>query len=112
MIDNLKEIISSGLKIIFALTLFSGSYFLYSAAVSGNLFLGFVSMGCLIGSAVIIAPYLASLLAKPMGRLFYSGEQFDRPQPMYSIPEGKRKSGDYQEAFDGFQKIANEYPQE
>jgi hypothetical protein len=31
---------------------------------------------------------------------------------MFSVCEGKRKNGHYQEAFDGFQKIANEYPQE
>jgi cyclophilin family peptidyl-prolyl cis-trans isomerase len=69
-----------------------------------------------LSSVIVLVPWAsqktAQLIGSLAGKLFYSGEEFDRPQPMFSIPEGKRKNGHYQEAFDGFQKIANEYPQE
>lgn len=73
---------------------------------------GLLAITCFLTAAISIAPPVAQLIGEQAGKLFYSGEQFDRPQPMFSIPEGKRKSGYYQEAFDGFQKIADEYPQE
>ena len=69
-----------------------------------------------LSSVIVLIPWtaqkIAQLIGNRAGKLFYSGEEFDRPQPMFSIPEGKRKNGYYKEAFDGFQKIAEEYPQE
>ena len=69
-----------------------------------------------LSSVIVLIPWtaqkIAQLVGQQAGKLFYSGEEFNRPQPMFSVPEGKRKSGHYQEAFDGFQKIAEEYPQE
>ena len=69
-------------------------------------------MASFLAGAVIMAPLIARLISEPFGKLFYSGEEFDRPQPMYSVPEGKRKKGLYREAFDGYLQIAREYPRE
>jgi outer membrane protein assembly factor BamD (BamD/ComL family) len=74
-----------------------------------------IIMALLLSSISVLVPWIgvkiAQLIGNQAGKILYSGEEFDRPQPMFSIPEGKRKSGNYQEAFDGFQKIASEYPQ-
>jgi hypothetical protein len=44
--------------------------------------------------------------------LFHPSSGFDRPPPMYGIPESKRKSGLYEEAMAGYGKIAEQYPGE
>jgi len=123
--NNARNIISRGILISFAWRLsfvvffFACAFFLLAQTARAidrgdwtAIFLGLCGIGCILISACIMAPQIARLLAEPAGKLFYSGEEFSRPQPMFSIPEGKRKSGHYQEAFDGFQKIAEEYPQE
>ena len=69
-------------------------------------------MACLLGAAVIMAPPLVRLIAEPSGNLFWPGRRFDRPQPMYSIPQSKKAKGLYEEAIAGFEKIAEEYPEE
>ena len=66
----------------------------------------------ILTGALIIARPLARLLAEPWGNLFYPDKQFDRPQPIYGIPEARRKEGHYEEALAGFRKIAAEYPDE
>jgi len=113
MDENLKGALSTIKNFILAAILFACAFILYKNAVfSGNWPLGLVSMGPLLLGAIIIAFPIARWASWPVGKFFYDGEEFDRPQPMFSVPEGKRKNGHYQEAFDGFQKIAGEYPQE
>ena len=55
-------------------------------------------------------------LSEPIGNLIYyllySCGNYDRPLPMYGAAEGKRRKGLYLEAFDDFEKIAQQYPQE
>jgi hypothetical protein len=67
-------------------------------------------MACLLAAATLLARPIAQLIAAPAGNLFYPEARFDRPQPMYSIPESKRKQGLCHEAMAGFRKIADEYP--
>lgn len=73
-----------------------------------------VLFGCaaLILGAIIVAFPLARLFAEPSGNLFCPGRRFDRPQPMYGIPQSKKAKGLYEEAIAGFEKIAEEYPEE
>jgi len=66
----------------------------------------------MIMGAIILAFPLAALIAEPTGNLFWPSEKYDRPQPQYSIPQSKRARGLYEEAMDGFEKIAEEHPQE
>lgn len=63
-------------------------------------------------TAVILAPPITRLFSEPAGSLFMPDEHFDRKQPMYSIPESKKVKGFYEEAIAGYQKIADEYPDE
>ncbi len=55
---------------------------------------------------------LARFLAEPVGTLFYPGTHSSKKAPMYGIPESKRAKGLYEEAIAGFEKIAEDYPNE
>lgn len=66
----------------------------------------------MIMGSIIIAFPLAELIAEPTGNLFWPSDRFDRPQPAYSIPQSKRARGLYEEAMAGFEKLAEEHPQE
>ena len=72
---------------------------------------GAFSLALCMAGGLLLGPPLCRLLAAPTGRLFYPSDKFDRPQPMYSIPAGQRASGLTDEAFSGFQAIAEEHPQ-
>lgn len=69
-------------------------------------------LACILVAAIIVAPPIARFLAEPAGNLFYKSEYFDRPQPMYGIPESKRKNGLYEEAIADLERIAGQYPDE
>lgn len=62
--------------------------------------------------AVIIGPPLCELLAEPGRDVFYPIRRFDRPQPIYGAPAGKRARGQYEEAIAGYQQLAANYPEE
>lgn len=113
MDDYLKRTISIITQIIIAVLAIVCAQILYKKSLlSDNWGIGLIAIVLLLSGAIIIAFPIARWISRPAGNLLYPDEEFDRPQPMFSIPEGKRKSGHYQEAFDGFQKIADEYPQE
>ena len=78
-------------------------------AAAGQLLFG---MASLIVSGTILAWPIARLLAEPAGSLYYPGGQFDKPPPMYGIPEAKRNKGLYREALAEYARIAREYPDE
>lgn len=61
---------------------------------------------------VFLGPALARLFAEPAGNLFWSRRTYDRPQPIYSIPQSKRLKKQPEEAITGFEKIAAEHPRE
>lgn len=73
---------------------------------------GLFGSAMILIAAVILAFPLARLLAEPVGSLFYPSGKFDRPQPMYSIPAGKRKKTLYEEAIADYEKIAADHPGE
>ncbi|MBU0714475.1 MAG: hypothetical protein KJ964_03835 [Verrucomicrobia bacterium] len=96
-------------RVILAILLFVAGFYLLHQGNLGLLVIGFAPI---ILGAVIVAFPLAELFAEPTGNLFWPSEHYDRPQPAYSIPQSKRTRGLYEEAMAGFEKIAEEYPQE
>ena len=112
---NYRQIIRTLLRrLVPAAALFGVGWYVLATASGGwaavpRLLVGF---SCFITAAVILAFPVAGLLAEPTGNLFYAGERFDRPQPIYSIPQSKRTQGFYELAMTAYQKIADEYPEE
>jgi len=74
--------------------------------------LSILSPFCVVAGAIILAPPLARLIAEPTGNLFYPSRHYDGPQPAYSIPQAKRARGQYEQAMAGFEKIAEDHPDE
>jgi len=102
-------------RTLLALPCFALGYFLLLRAGGGFLrvfALGLLGCACILIGAIILAFPLACLIAEPLGNLFYPGERFNRPLPMYGIPQAKRAKGLYEEAIAGFEKIAEDYPNE
>lgn len=113
--NNYREILASLLwRCVPALAVGALGWWLLASASGGlqafsRLLFG---MACVVAGAVIMAPPIARLIAEPSGNLFYPGKRLDRPQPVYGIPQAKRARGFYEEAMAGFEKIAEEYPDE
>lgn len=72
------------------------------------------AFGCvfIICGAIVLAFPLARLLAEPWGNWFWPGDRYDRPQPMYGIPQSRRAKGLYKEALAGYEEILKEHPGE
>lgn len=66
----------------------------------------------LVVAAIILAQPLAELVVDSLSNLFTSSARFDRPQPIYSIPEARRAEGKYEEAMEGFESLIEKHPQE
>lgn len=81
-------------------------------ALGASAVFGFYSFGLIFIGAVIVAKPLARLVAEPFGAIFFPNEHFDKPQPIFSIPEARRQEGKYEEAIEGFRSIVEEDPQE
>ena len=62
--------------------------------------------------AFLVARPIAQLISLPAGSLFFPNQHFDKPQPVYGIPQSRRKEGRYEEALEGFRKIVDEHPEE
>lgn len=113
--SNYRDIfVSLAWRIIPAGVIGACGWFILTGASGGlsalpQLLLG---MACIVAAAIIIAPSIAGLFAEPSGSLYYPEGTSERPQPMYSIGESKRKKGLSREAFDHFAKIAEKYPHE
>jgi hypothetical protein len=63
-------------------------------------------------ASIIVAKPISHLLASPAGWLFFPNQHFDRPQPVYGIPEARRKVGQPEQAMEGYSLIVAEHPQE
>jgi hypothetical protein len=66
----------------------------------------------LIVAAIFLAKPLAGLLGDWFGTLFMPGERFNKPPPMYSIPEGRLAKEDYTGALEAFAELAAAHPEE
>lgn len=83
--------------------------FLLLAFLSGY---SFAAPLLILLAALILARPIARLLAESSTALFLPNDHFERPLPMYGIPQARRKEGLPEEALAGFAKIAEEYPDE
>ncbi|MGA1128524.1 MAG: hypothetical protein ACO3XN_00470 [Chthoniobacterales bacterium] len=68
--------------------------------------------GVLVVAAILLAKPLAGFIGAWLGTLFMPGERFDKPPPMYSIPEGRLTAEDYPGALEAFAELAAGHPEE
>lgn len=68
--------------------------------------------GVLVVAAILMAKPLAGLIGELFSGLFMPGERFDKPPPMYSIPEGRMAKEDYAGALEAYAELAAEHPEE
>lgn len=98
--------------VAFALT-WAGAKLLFGAGggfgAVGPLLLG---MAAWVLAALLIAGPLAERLTAGTGRLFWPGDRYDKPQPVYGIPQARRAEGKYEEALAGYAKLVTEHPNE
>jgi len=78
----------------------------------GGMLMIVAAHGVLIVAALFMAKPLAGLLGDWMSGLFMPGERHARPQPAYSIPEGRMKAEDYAGALEAYAALAAEHPEE
>lgn len=80
--------------------------------VPGGMPLIVAAHGVLIVGAILLARPLAGWIGDLLANLFMPGERHTRPQPMYSIPEGRMAAGDYAGALEAYAELAAEHPRE
>ena len=66
----------------------------------------------LLVGAILMAKPIAGLIGDLMANLFMPGDRNARPQPMYSIPEGRMTAEDYAGALEAYAELAAEHPEE
>ena len=66
----------------------------------------------LLVAAIFMAKPLAGMLGDWVSGLFMPGDRHSRPQPMYSIPEGRMAAEDYAGALEAYAALAAEHPVE
>ena len=68
--------------------------------------------GVLIVGAILLAKPIAGWVGDLLANLFMPGERHSRPQPMYSIPEGRMAREDYAGALEAYAELASQHPEE
>ena len=86
-----------------------GTGMLLGAADVAQMLLGFLLF---LVAAILVSGPLARGLAEPAGNLFWPRRYYDRPQPMYGIPQSRRAKGQLEDALIEYEKIAAAYPNE
>lgn len=89
-----------------------GTWILLGAGESGNVLQMLLGFAFFLIAAILLSGPLARLLAEPMGSLFWPRRYYDRPRPMYGIPQSLRAKGRLEEALAEYEKIAAAYPDE
>ena len=79
---------------------------------AGAMMLLLWSHAALLVAAIIMAKPIAGLIGDLMANLFMPGERHARPQPMYSIPEGRMVAEDYAGALEAYAQLAAGHPGE
>ncbi len=69
-----------------------------------------LAAACFIGAGLLMAPWVAARAGGAAGTIFFPDRRFDRPQPMYSLAEGKRTQGKPREALAEYERILLEHP--
>jgi hypothetical protein len=80
--------------------------------IPGGMLMIVAAHGVLIVGAILLAKPLAGWIGDWMSGLFMPGERHSRPQPMYSIPEGRMSAEDYPGALEAYAALAAEHPEE
>jgi hypothetical protein len=89
-----------------------GGYLFLTGIGAGYGAVGYIPLAtaCFVVGGMVIAPPIAHKFGHRFSSIIFPDREFDRPQPKYSIPAARRAQGQSEEAFVGFQKIAEEYP--
>jgi hypothetical protein len=78
----------------------------------GNVLLLFAAYGVLVVAAILLVKPVAGWFGDLTANLFMPGAHHDRPQPMYSIPEGRMAAEDYAGALEAYTELAAAHPEE
>ncbi len=74
---------------------------------------GFIIICALVAGiilAIIWTPYITAAIATPFTNLYDGGKVAAEPKPFYSIAEGRRSTGEYQEAIAAIQAELANFP--
>ena len=80
--------------------------------IPGGMLLILAAHGVLVVAAILLAKPLAGLIGDWFSGLFVPRERFAKPQPMYSIPEGRMAKEDYAGALEAYAELAAQHPEE
>jgi len=80
--------------------------------IPGGMLAILAAHAALVVAAILLAKPLAGLIGDGLSGLFMPGERFDKPPPMYSIPEGRMAKEDYAGALEAYAELAAEHPAE
>ena len=92
----------------------AGALFLLGTAIllAYGPFGGFLGFGLYLVASIILAFPLANLAATVLSNLFWSISYFDKPQPIYGIPQSRRVKGLPEDALAEYEKILAQFPDE
>jgi len=83
-----------------------------SEGLPGGMLMIVAAHGVLIVGAILLAKPIAGWVGDLLANLFMPGERHSRPQPMYSIPEGRMAREDYAGALEAYTELASQHPEE
>ena len=67
---------------------------------------------CFMIAAIFLAGPMAAFLAQPFGNLFFPADEYDRPQPLYSLAEAQARRSEFETAMTTYEGIAESFPGE
>ena len=79
---------------------------------TGDVLMMLVGFFFFLVAAIFLAGPIARGLAEPLGGLLWPKRYYDKPQPMYGIPQARRIRGRPEEALAEYEKIAAAHPDE
>ena len=85
-----------------------GTAILIAAGPAGAL----VGFGLFLAASIVLAIPIATMIASAFDRFLWSKSYYDKPQPMYGIPQSRRAKGQLEEALAEYEKIAAAHPDE
>jgi hypothetical protein len=80
--------------------------------IPGGMLMIVAAHGVLLLAALFLAMPVAGWFGDWMSGLFMPGDRHSRPQPVYSIPEGRMAKEDYAGALEAYAELAAEHPEE
>lgn len=83
-----------------------------SEGIPGGMIVLLAGNVVLLVAAIILAKPVAGWIGDFTANLFMPGARHDKPQPMYSIPEGRMTAEDYPGALEAYAELAAAHPEE